>query len=86
MADADISFHKALVEIAGSPRLARMAATLAAESRMHLVAYPPYPALRNVEDHERILLALEQRSANASELLREHLRLSTLLAIEGRES
>lgn len=86
MADADISFHEALVGIAGSPRLARMAATLAAESRMHLVAYPPYPALRNVEDHERILLALEQRSPDASELLREHLRLSTRLAIEGRGS
>jgi DNA-binding GntR family transcriptional regulator len=85
MADADISFHEALVALAGSPRLARMAGTLAAESRMHLVAYPPYPALRNVEDHERILVALEQGSTEAVELLREHLRFSARLATEGRE-
>lgn len=85
MADADIAFHEALVALAASERLARMAATLAAESRMHLVAYPPYPALRNVEDHERIVLALECRSPEAVSLLREHLRYSARLAIEGRE-
>ncbi|MEZ5100723.1 MAG: GntR family transcriptional regulator [Thermoleophilia bacterium] len=86
MAEADIAFHEALVLRAGSPRLARMAATLAAESRMHLLAYPPYSPQRNVEDHERILLALEQGSAEAVELLREHLRYSARLATEGRQA
>jgi DNA-binding GntR family transcriptional regulator len=86
MAEADIAFHEALVALAGSPRLARMAATLAAESRMHLMAYPPYPPLRNVEDHEQILDAIERGSADAIELLREHLRYSAQLAIEGRQA
>lgn len=84
MADADIAFHEALVALSGSPRLVRMAATLAAESRMHLVAYPPYSPERNVADHERILEALERGSAEAAELLREHLRYSARLATEGR--
>lgn len=86
MAEADIAFHEALVLLAGSPRLERMAATLAAESRMHLLAYPPYSPLRNVEDHEQILDALERGSAEAVELLREHLRYSARLAIEGRQA
>jgi DNA-binding GntR family transcriptional regulator len=61
-----------------------MFATLAAESRMHLHAYPPYSPLRNVEDHERILVAFERRSPDAVELLREHLRFSATLAVDGR--
>jgi DNA-binding GntR family transcriptional regulator len=84
MADVDIRLHERLVELAGSPRLARMFETLAAESRMHLYAYPAYPALQNVADHQRIVEALERRSPDAVELLREHLRFSARLAIEER--
>jgi DNA-binding GntR family transcriptional regulator len=84
MADVDICLHERLVELAASPRLLRMFETLAAESRMHLYAYPAYPALQNVADHERIIDALEQRSPDAVELLREHLRFSARLAVEER--
>jgi DNA-binding GntR family transcriptional regulator len=84
MADVDIRLHERLVELACSPRLVRMFETLAAESRMHLYAYPAYPALQNVADHQRIVEALERRSPDAVELLREHLRFSARLAIEGR--
>jgi DNA-binding GntR family transcriptional regulator len=81
MAEVDMRFHETLVSLAGSARLERMFATLAAESRMHLYAYPPYPALQNVADHERIVLALEARSTVAVDLLREHLHFSARLAV-----
>jgi DNA-binding GntR family transcriptional regulator len=84
MADVDICFHETLVSVAGSPRLERMYATLAAESRMHLYEYPPYPALQNVADHARILDALERGSDEAEELMREHLRYSARLASDWR--
>jgi DNA-binding FadR family transcriptional regulator len=51
---------------------------------MHLYAYPAYPALQNVADHQRIVEALERRSPDAVELVREHLRFSARLAIEER--
>lgn len=84
MADVDIRFHETLVSLASSPRLERMFATLAAESRMHLYAYPPYPALQNVEDHRRILEAAERGATEAVTLLHEHLRVSARLAVAGR--
>lgn len=84
MADVDIRLHERLVELSGSPRLGRMFETLAAESRMHLHVYPSYPALQNVADHERIVEALERRSPETVELLREHLRYSARLAVEER--
>lgn len=84
MADVDIRFHETLVGLAGSPRLVRMYATLAAESRMHLYTYPTYSALQNVADHEQIVVALERGSPDALALLREHLRFSARLALEGR--
>jgi DNA-binding GntR family transcriptional regulator len=85
MADVDIRFHETLVSLAASPRLERMFATLAAESRMHLYAYPPYPALQNVEDHQQILEAFEAGLRQAVTLLREHLRFSARLAIAAHE-
>jgi DNA-binding GntR family transcriptional regulator len=84
MADVDIALHERLVELSGSPRLQRMFQTLAAESRMHLYAYPAYPALQNVADHARIVEALERRAPEAVDLLREHLRFSARLATEER--
>jgi DNA-binding GntR family transcriptional regulator len=82
MADRDISLHEALVEVSGSPRLVHMYATLAAESRMHLYRYPPYPHEQNVVDHEQIVEALAAGSQEADALLREHLRFSARLAVE----
>jgi DNA-binding GntR family transcriptional regulator len=84
MADVDLRFHETLVTLAGSQRLIRMYATLAAESRMLLYTYPSYSALQNVADHEQILVALERRSPEALDFLREHLRFSARLALEGR--
>jgi hypothetical protein len=62
-----------------------MYSTLAAESRMHLSRYPPYPHEQNVIDHEPILETLEAGSREAIELLREHLRYSAGLAVEWLE-
>jgi len=86
LADLDIALHEALVEASGSPRLARMYMTLAAESRMHLYRYPPYPHGQNVVDHEQIVEALEGGRREAESLLREHLRFSARLAVEWRRS
>ncbi len=83
-ADLDIAFHETLVSLAGSPRLVRMFATLAAESRMHLYAYPPYSTVQSVGDHMEILVALEAGLREAPALLRDHLRFSALLAAEWR--
>jgi len=85
MADVDMAFHEALVRLAGSPRLARMYATLAAESRMQLYQHPPYSSLQNVADHADILDAIERGSETASDLLREHLRYSAQLSAEWLE-
>jgi DNA-binding GntR family transcriptional regulator len=82
MADRDISLHEALVDVSGSPRLVHMYATLAAESRMHLYRYPPYPHVQNVVDHEQIVEALAAGRQEADALLREHLRFSARLAVD----
>jgi len=83
-ADLDIAFHETLVALAGSPRLVRMFATLAAESRMHLYAYPPYSTVQSAGDHLEILVALEAGLPEAPSLLRDHLRYSASLAAEWR--
>lgn len=85
MADRDIALHEVLVATSGSARLVRMYATLAAESRMHLSRYPPYPQRQNVVDHEPILDALAAGSHDAVDLLREHLRYSAGLAVDWLE-
>jgi DNA-binding GntR family transcriptional regulator len=82
MADRDITLHEVLVRTSDSPRHVRMYATLAAESRMHLYRYPPYPHVQNVVDHEQIVDALAARRHEAGELLREHLRFSARLAVD----
>ena len=83
-ADLDIAFHETLVALAGSPRLVRMFATLAAESRMHLYAYPPYSIVQSADDHREILVALEAGLPETPSLLRGHLRYSASLAAEWR--
>jgi DNA-binding GntR family transcriptional regulator len=85
---ADIRFHQELVALCGSPRLERAHATLAAETRMLLRHHPVYPATDYVEDHERLIDALERRDPGTPELVVQHLRLSARLIGEeiARES
>ncbi len=82
VAEPDVSFHEGIVRLSGSLRLVRMYSTLAAETRMILHAYPPYPLRANAEDHGEILDAIRARSPGAEPLLREHLRYSARLAAE----
>jgi DNA-binding GntR family transcriptional regulator len=77
--EADIRFHEELVRLAGSPRLTRAHATLAAETRMLLRHHPAYPWADYVSDHERLSDAIEQRDPRAPEYVIEHLRLSARL-------
>jgi DNA-binding GntR family transcriptional regulator len=77
--DADVHFHQAMVALAGSPRLNRAHETLAAETRMLLRHHPPYPWRDYVEDHVRLVDALEQRAPDTLELVAEHLRRSARL-------
>lgn len=74
---ADIDFHRELVALAGSPRLARAFETLAAEARMLLRHHPPYPWRTYVSDHEVLFEALSSRDSRAPELVAGHLRLSS---------
>jgi DNA-binding GntR family transcriptional regulator len=76
---ADISFHQELVALCGSPRLSRVHQTLVAETRMLLHHHPFYPAEDYVDDHERLLSALETRDPRTPELVAQHLRLSARL-------
>jgi DNA-binding GntR family transcriptional regulator len=77
--EADIRFHEELVRLAGSPRLTRAHATLAAETRMLLRHHPEYPWADYVSDHERLFDSIEQRDPRAPEYVIEHLRLSARL-------
>jgi DNA-binding GntR family transcriptional regulator len=76
---ADICFHQELVRLAGSARLTRAHDTLAAETRMLLLHHPVYPAADYVDDHARLLDALERRDPGTPELVLQHLRLSARL-------
>jgi DNA-binding GntR family transcriptional regulator len=82
---ADIRFHQELVRLAGSPRLMRAQDTLVAETRMLLRHHPAYPWATYIQDHERILDALEARDKDAPELVAEHLRLSAQLIADELE-
>jgi DNA-binding GntR family transcriptional regulator len=73
---ADVRFHRELVGLTGSPRLARAFETLAAEARLVLRHHPPYPWRTYVQDHEVLFEALARRDVNAPELVAEHLHLS----------
>jgi DNA-binding GntR family transcriptional regulator len=76
---ADIRFHQELVRLGGSPRLTRAHDTLAAETRMLLRHHPVYPAADYVDDHARLLDAIERRDPETPELVVQHLRLSARL-------
>lgn len=76
LADADHNFHIALVRLSGSPRLARMARTLVAETRMCLIALQatdPEPT-RLVAEHQALLDAVENGTeSHLITLLGEHM-------------
>jgi DNA-binding GntR family transcriptional regulator len=73
---ADILFHRELVGLTGSPRLARAYETLAAEARMLLRHQPPYPWQTYISDHEILFDAIKRRDPRTPDLVVEHLRLS----------
>ncbi len=71
VADAHAAVHRAIVESAGSPRIASAYAGLTAELRLFLLALRPVWALsRMVTHHEELARALFTRGPEA---LREHL-------------
>ncbi|HLY48468.1 MAG TPA: GntR family transcriptional regulator [Solirubrobacteraceae bacterium] len=78
---ADIDFHRALVALAGSPRLSRAHEPLAAESQMLLNWHPVYRLSDYVADHQELLDAVEARDPRAPELVRKHLQLSADLIV-----
>ncbi|HEY5430851.1 MAG TPA: GntR family transcriptional regulator [Solirubrobacteraceae bacterium] len=81
---ADIDFHRALVALAGSPRLSRAHEPLAAESQMLLNWHPVYAVSDYVADHQQLLDAIASRDPGAAETVRAHLQLTVDLL--GRET
>jgi DNA-binding GntR family transcriptional regulator len=79
---ADLDFHRAMVALAGSPRLSRAHEPLAAESQMLLNWHPVYPGADYAGDHEVLLRALESRDPNVADVARDHLTLSLDLILE----
>jgi DNA-binding GntR family transcriptional regulator len=79
---ADIDFHRAMVGLAGSPRLSRAHEPLAAESQMLLNWHPVYPVSDYVTDHQKLLQAIADRDPAAGDVVREHLVLSLDLLTE----
>jgi DNA-binding GntR family transcriptional regulator len=78
---ADIDFHRAMVALAGSPRLSRAHEPLAAESQMLLNWHPVYRLSDYVADHQELLDAIETRDPHTPELVRKHLQLSADLIV-----
>jgi len=85
MIAADIDFHRRLVALSRSARLARTHETLMAETAMLLRHQPVYPAADYVADHTKLLVAFERRDPQTPELVAEHLRLSVRLIVEELE-
>jgi DNA-binding GntR family transcriptional regulator len=82
---ADLDFHRAMVALAGSPRLSRAHEPLAAESQILLNWHPVYPGADYAGDHRRLLRAIESRDPNVADVSRAHLQLtSDLLVSEAR--
>jgi DNA-binding GntR family transcriptional regulator len=77
--EADVNFHQALVDLAGSRRLSRAYSTFAAETQLLLRSHPPYPRDKYVGDHEQLYEALRRRDPQTPELVREHLQFSAQL-------
>ena len=79
---ADLDFHRAMVGLAGSPRLGRAHEPLAAESQMLLNWHPVYSGADYAGDHRRLLEAIESRDPNVAEVARSHLQLSCDLILQ----
>ncbi|MGH3225970.1 MAG: FCD domain-containing protein, partial [Streptosporangiaceae bacterium] len=82
----DLNLHEVLVRSTGSKRLARMFGTLAAETRLCMVAlesfYPERADL--VTEHAEIVLAIRQRDAEAAAaLLERHMTDSVRRLVNG---
>ena len=76
VADADFAFHELLVQLSGSPRLARMHQTLLTETRMCVRALKDkYPESdTRVAEHQGIVSAIEAGDAQlADELIIAHM-------------
>lgn len=72
----DIEFHECMVAAAHSPRLDRMYATLAAESRMchHAFEGPAYPLPERIAEHREIAAAIRASDVpNLHRLLAAHM-------------
>jgi DNA-binding GntR family transcriptional regulator len=78
---ADIDFHRAMVGLAGSPRLSRAHEPLAAESQMLLNWHPVYSVSDYVADHQQLLDAIEGRDPAAGDVVRAHLQLTVDLIV-----
>lgn len=76
---ADLDFHREMVGLSGSPRLARAHETLAAEAQMLMHHQPVYSPVEYAADHTILLEAIARRDARAPDLVRDHLRLSARL-------
>jgi DNA-binding GntR family transcriptional regulator len=76
LSDADLRFHETLVAKAGSPRMARMHATLLAETRMCLTALEESyrPSSEIIDEHQDIVRALlDGEQERALQLLDAHM-------------
>lgn len=78
---ADLDFHRALVGLAGSPRLSRAHEPLAAECQMLMNWHPVYPLTNYVSDHQVVLDAVRARSPAAPEIVKGHLEMTVELIV-----
>jgi DNA-binding GntR family transcriptional regulator len=70
--EAHADLHRAIVEAAGSPRIAAAHAALSGEMRLFLLALKPhFPAARLAADHVALIRGLER---DGPSVLRQHLR------------
>jgi len=72
--DADMDFHRALVELAGSPRMAELHQSLIAETTVMARARRPFDAQDHHPIHRVLLDALKDGNVGAPDLLEAHLR------------
>ena len=85
MIAADIDFHRALVALAGSPRLSRAHEPLAAESQMLLNWHPVYSVTDYASEHQTLLDAMRAADPGAAEAVRAHLMLTVDLILQEAE-
>ncbi len=79
---ADLDFHRAMVALAGSPRLSRAHEPLAAESQILLSWHPIYPPSDYAGDHRVLLDGIKTRDPNVAAEARAHLDLTLSLILE----